>query len=106
MNTIIKKAFTNALLTTLYVVLIATFMSNTSTLFGSDEPKTVFVPIMMLLILIFSAALTGSLVFGRPILWYLDGKKKEAFSLLAYTLGFILMFIILAIALLFVYLPR
>lgn len=87
MNNIIKNAVVNALGTAGYVVLIATFLSNASNIFGKDEPDTFLIPVMMLLLLILSAAITGSLVFGRPILWYLDGKKKEAISLLAYTLA-------------------
>lgn len=87
MNNIIKIAVLNAMGTILYIVLIASFLSNAQHIFGPDEPKTVLVPIMMLSLLVFSVAVTGSLIFGRPILWYLDGKKKEALSLLIYTLG-------------------
>ena len=53
----------------------------------------------MLMLLVFSAAFTGFLIFGKPIMWYLDNKKKEAFSLLIYTLSLFL--IITLIALLF-----
>lgn len=95
---IIKNACIDAFLTALYIVLIATFLSNTSHIFGGDngDSKTVLIPIMMLLLLVISAAITGSLVFGRPILWYLDGKKKEAIYLLGYTIGilFIIAFIV------------
>ncbi|MFA5841738.1 MAG: hypothetical protein WC835_02125 [Candidatus Paceibacterota bacterium] len=97
-NNIIKNAAINAMGTALYVALVATFLSNTQYIFGRDggDPKSVLVPIAMLLLLILSAAITGSLVLGKPILWYLDGKKKEALSLLAYTLGdlFIIMIIV------------
>lgn len=48
---------------------------------------TPFIPIFMLMLFVFSAALTGTLFFGKPIMWYIDGKKKEALSLLAYTFG-------------------
>ena len=41
--------------------------------------------------LVFSAAFTGFLVFGRPIMWYLDGKKKEAMQLFFSTLILLLM---------------
>ena len=56
-----------------------------------DSTKTVFIPISMLMLFVFSAGFTGFLVFGRPIMWYLDGKKKEATSLLFYTLGILLL---------------
>ncbi len=83
---ILKHAVAGAGATALYVVLIATFLTNASHIFGPDEPKTVLVPIVMLLLLVLSVAITGTLVFGRPVLWYLDGKKKEALYLLGYTL--------------------
>lgn len=86
-NNIIKNAVVNATGTALYVVIIALFLSNAQSIFGPDEPKTMLIPVLMLLLLILSAAITGSLVFGRPILWYLDGKKQEALSLLGYTLA-------------------
>lgn len=50
----------------------------------------------MLLLLILSATVTGSLVLGRPILWYLDGKKKEAVSLFVATVGFLFLITIFA----------
>jgi hypothetical protein len=87
MKNIIKTAAINAGATILYIVIVATFLTNASHIFGPEEPKTVLVPILMLSLLVFSAAVTGSLVFGRPILWYLDGNKKEALQLLLYTLG-------------------
>ncbi len=86
----------NAVGTATYVVLVATFLNNASRIFGPDEPKTILVPITMLLLLIMSASITGFLVFGRPVLWYLDGKKKEALSLLGYTLGTLFVITILA----------
>ena len=101
MKNILKNAVMIAAGTAVYVVLIATFMSNTQNLFGPDDPKSVLVPISMLLLLILSAAITGFLVFGRPILWYLDGKKKEALSLLAYTLGSLFVLTVLAWLVLF-----
>lgn len=56
---------------------------------------------MILLLFVFSAALTSMLIFGRPVLWYLDGKKKEAISLLTHTL---VIFLIITAALLALYL--
>lgn len=94
---IIKTAALHAFLTALYIAAVSTFLSHAQAIFGKEEPKTVLVPIMMLSLLVFSAALVGSLIFGRPIFWYLDGKKKEALSLLIYTLGIFLAFVIAAV---------
>lgn len=101
MNKIIKVAAFNALATAIYIILIATFLTNASQIFGKEEPKTVLVPIVMLSLLVFSVAVTGSLIFGRPILWYLDGKKGEAVLLLCYTLGIFLLITIAALVLLY-----
>ena len=98
MKDIAKYATINALGASLYVILIASLIYS----FGNGNfgvNKTVLVPIAMLMLFVFSAAFTGSLVFGKPIMWYLDGKKKEALSLLLYTLA--IFFIITIIIFLF-----
>ncbi len=86
---IIRRAGINAAMTGIYVSVIASFLSNTAKLFGKHESNTVLVPIVMLLLLVISAAITGWCVFGVLVMWYIDGKKKEACVLLAYTLGFL-----------------
>ena len=65
---------------------IASFLFYVPKQLGRAEP--VLVPIVMLMLFVFSAAVTGSLIFGQPVLWYLDGKKKEAGSLLVATFVF------------------
>ena len=91
MNTsIVKNAFINAAATALYIVTIATFLSYAEKIFGPDTAeKTPLIPMFMLSLLVMSAAITGFAVFGRPAMWYLDGKKKEALALLGATLGFL-----------------
>ena len=87
MNIIIKTATINAALMALYVSAISSFLFYIPKIFDNTKPDTVLAPIMMLSLLVFSAALVGALIFGKPILCYLDGKKKEAVSFLFYTLG-------------------
>lgn len=94
---ILKFAGLNALGTALYIGLITSVLFGTSQFFESKNTEdTVLVPIAMLLLFVLSAAITGSLVVGRPVLWYLDGKKKEAVSLFMATLGFLFLITILA----------
>jgi hypothetical protein len=50
----------------------------------------------MLMLLVFSAALVGVLIFGRPLLWYLEGRKQDSLLLLAGTLA--ILFVITAAA--------
>lgn len=84
---IVGSAVINALATYLYVTLLVSCIFYVPKFLGTPDPTPILVPIGMLLLLIFSAALTGSLVFGRPILWYIEGRKKEAIHLLIWTLG-------------------
>ncbi len=80
---IVTYALANGLLTALYALLIALFFANAHDLFG--DVKSTLIPMAMLLLFVFSALVCGSLVLGRPLMWYLDGKKKEALKLLGYT---------------------
>ena len=102
MKNVIKYALIDALGTAAYVVVVAVFMY-----FGSEgafgTTKSVFAPIAMLMLFVFSAAFTGTLMFGRPVIWYLDGKKHEALSLLIQTLGIFMLITFLVLILLITY---
>lgn len=102
MNKIRKTALLNALLTTLYIILVGGFMYYSSTIKIGRE-NTFLVPVALLLLFVCSAALTGFLIFGKPAQMYVDGKKKEALSLLFNTLGIfsIITFFALVLLLLF-----
>lgn len=88
-----EQALTHSFIALLYIVLVSFLLSNGEKLFGSD--KSVLVPIAMLSLLVLSAAIMGILIFGKPIIMYLDGQKKEAVKLTIYTI--ISMFVITAI---------
>jgi len=97
MNTsTLTSAGLDALGTALYVLLVASFFHFIPRLLGEVKEPAFLIPVAMLLLLVLSASITGSLVLGRPILWYLDGKKKEAVSLFVATLGFLFLLTILA----------
>ena len=49
---------------------------------------------LMLVIFVFSAAITGSIVFGYPAYLVFNRRVKEALSILAYTLIYLSAFII------------
>jgi hypothetical protein len=85
MNKIFKTAFLNAIGTTLYIGAVGSFMYYGS-MIKIGKKANFLAPIAMLLLFVFSAALTGSLIFGKPALLYVDGKKKEALTMLSYTL--------------------
>jgi hypothetical protein len=85
MKEIRKTAFINALLTTLYVAGVGGFMYYGSTI-KIGRSNQLLVPITLLLLFVLSAAVTSFLIFGKPAQLYVDGKKKEAVSLLIQTL--------------------
>lgn len=102
MKEIKKTAIVNSFATALYVVAVGVFMYYGS-LVKLGRANVVLVPITLLLLFVFSAALTGFLIFGKPAQMYVDGKKKEALSLLTYTLvSFsIITFVFLALLIIF-----
>jgi hypothetical protein len=81
---LIKQSLLYSLAVVVYVFLVSLLMSNGQRLFGKVD--NVISGVAMLLLFVFSAAVTGSLVFGKPILMYLDGAKKEAVKMLIYTI--------------------
>ncbi|HUD05167.1 MAG TPA: hypothetical protein VMR59_04225 [Patescibacteria group bacterium] len=85
MNNVWKSAIINSVATAAYVIGVACFLYF-GTLIKLGRVNTILAPITLLLLLVFSAALTGFLIFGKPAQLYVDGKKKEALSLLTYTL--------------------
>jgi hypothetical protein len=85
-NRIVKNAAANAVATAVYVGVVGGFISYAGRIkLGQAHPT--LIPIAMLMLLVFSAAVTGVLIFGKPALWYLDGRKQEALALLLCTLG-------------------
>ncbi|OGZ02460.1 MAG: hypothetical protein A2946_02720 [Candidatus Liptonbacteria bacterium RIFCSPLOWO2_01_FULL_53_13] len=102
MKPIVKHAVVNSLLATLYIALVSLFLSYAPSVFGPAQKDTVLVPIVMLSLLVFSVAIMGVLIFGRSAMWYLDGRKDEALSLLAHTLAIFFFIIIVALLALFI----
>jgi hypothetical protein len=93
MNKIIKRAFIDAVGTAAYITLVVLFIFSLQ-IFASKEDN-IIIPIAMLLLFVCSAAITGFLVFGKPLMLYIDGKKKEAVSLLGCTIGMLFLITII-----------
>jgi hypothetical protein len=102
MDGIRKTALINALATAIYIVAVGSFM-----FFGSQiklgRVNIILVPITLLLLFVFSAALTGFLIFGKPAQMYVNGNKKEALTLLTQTLTFFSIITFVAIILLIIF---
>jgi len=86
----------NALGVAVYVALVALLITNAQKLFGNVNGF--WAPMAMLLLLVISAAITGLLVFGRPVYMIYTGQKKEGFMLLFYTLGFLFLITVIVFA--------
>lgn len=85
MSQIKKTAILNALLTAAYVIGVAIFMYWGGTM-KIGRSNSFLIPISFLMLFVFSASLTGYLIFGKPVQMYIDGRKKEAVSVLLNTL--------------------
>ncbi|MCE9585895.1 hypothetical protein K8R04_01085 [Candidatus Uhrbacteria bacterium] len=98
---ILKLAALHVLATALYIVAVVSLLFSMPR--SVDQSNSILLPIGMLLLFVFSALFTGSLVLGRPVLWYLDGKKKEAISLLMASIGmlFVVTLLVFSAAILF-----
>jgi hypothetical protein len=83
-NKIQKTAIIRSLAAAIYIIAVGCFMYYGSTI-KLGRANIILVPITLLLLFVLSAALTGFLIFGKPAQMYVDGKKKEALSLLTNT---------------------
>ncbi len=81
---LIKRSFLNVLGTVAYVSVVAVIMSHGSQIFGKKD--TALTPVAVLMLFVLSAAVTGSLVAGKPLLMYLNNEKSDAIKLFIYTL--------------------
>lgn len=95
-KTILTLSLRNALLTATYIIVIALFLSNVETIFS--EPEDNFLaPAFMLLLFVISAAITGFLVIGKPIMLYMNNEKQEALNLFLYTIGWLVIITVVVI---------
>jgi hypothetical protein len=62
-------------------------MRNAEKMLGPED--NLFSPIIFLTLFVLSAAITSSLILGKPILLFLNGEKTEAVRLFLYTIGWL-----------------
>jgi len=81
----------------LYCALIAATLNS----FGkvSTAPIGILGTVLLLVLLVFSAAITGSIVFGYPVYLALHKKFKDALSILAFTALYCLILILIIVSL-------
>lgn len=76
--------------TVVYIVLVSLLLRNGNRLFGSTP--TIFNIITLLCLLVLSASIVGTLMLGRPALWYFNGAKTEAVKLFSFSVIWLLVF--------------
>ena len=72
----IKNPYINALLASLYITVVATIMFNAEKIFGKVD--TFVIPILVISLFTFSAAIMGYLFFFVPLQLYIDKQTKQA----------------------------
>ncbi len=100
MSKIWQRALLNSFLTCAYVYGIGIFIFYAGSV-KLGKANVFLAPIAFLMLFVLSAGITSFLVFGKPALMYLDGKKKDAVYMLGYTFLFMFIFTIFSVGLLF-----
>jgi len=94
-SNILKYALIGAAITAGWIAAIVTVIFNAESLFGKVPENSMLAPIAMLMLFVVSAAITSMGVFGRPLMWYLDGKKKEAVELAISTISVLVIILLI-----------
>lgn len=94
---LIKSSLRNTLGTVVYVAIVALIIYNAEKIFGTMRAVTG--PIAFLLLFVTSAAITGFLVLGQPVMLYFDNKKREAIQLFIYTMVWLFVVTIITLSL-------
>lgn len=78
--------FYNAILAIAYIVLLVTGIFLTTNFHGAPQESIIY-PMVMLSLLVLSAALMAYLFFYQPVIMLLDGKREKAVKLFLQTVG-------------------
>jgi hypothetical protein len=93
---LLSAGFANALGVLLYTLAVAWLMENLGKFYDSGGPAVLQIAAFLML-LVLSVAVVGLLLFGWPILLYLQGQRKVAVFLEITTIGSL--FLLTALAL-------
>jgi hypothetical protein len=83
---LMKKGAVHALGAYAYVITVALVFAGVESVFSGREEPGILAPISFLMLFVLSAAVMATLIFGTPVMLYVDGKKKEAVRLVGWTL--------------------
>ena len=80
-----------------YTALIGAVMFNGNTWFG--QMHSFFGPMAFLALFVASALISALIILGYPFwLFYIDKKKKEAFKIVVYSTGWLILYVIVFLA--------
>ncbi|MEN9561664.1 MAG: hypothetical protein RIQ56_937 [Candidatus Parcubacteria bacterium] len=83
-----RNPFLNAAAASCYIILVVSIITYVPKLTGANErPDTIFAPIAMLSLFVFSAAIMAYLFMYQPLTMFLEGEKQSALKLFIQTLG-------------------
>jgi len=88
----VLNSFLHALAVVAYIALVAFIMNGLNETFSKVDQ--IHASIGILLLFTVSAAITGLLVFGRPVYLFLNDQKTEAIKFLFYTVSWLFIFTI------------
>lgn len=94
-----KNPFINAISALVYIFLVVTVMTLVTQPLR-DKPDTFLAPVTFLTVLTLSVTVMAFLFFYQPVLFFIEGKKKEAVNLFAKTVGIFSIFTVLVLILL------
>jgi len=78
--------------TVVYIALISLLLYYGGRIFGNNSILSI---ISILSLLVLSATIIGALMLGRPVMWFLNGAKKEAIKLFSFSLIWLLLFTVI-----------
>lgn len=96
MKKVCKESFLYSIIAVVYIALVATLMNNGDKIFGKAD--TIFSVVAFLLLFTLSVLVVGVLLIGKPLMLYLDGKKKDAIYMVASSTGWMFLYLIIALA--------
>lgn len=99
-----QKIATTSLLHSLgvvvYVALVGSFMNNAEKIIPDGD--TVLTAMAFLLLFTTSAAIVGSLVFGYPVVRFLNGQKREGVLAALFTIGWLVVELLIVFSILYI----
>ncbi len=83
----IKNPYLSAVLASAYIITLIVLLTFVAPMVFAEKEDTIFIPMAMLSLLVFSVCVMGYLFVAQPLMLYIDGHKKDALSFFMRTVG-------------------